>query len=64
MKVDEVVDNDVNERKLKVDVNNTSLVDALKKLKIYDKIVLDCDVLLYQNSAKVVPVAIVNSNNK
>ncbi|MCI8393308.1 MAG: hypothetical protein HFJ23_05970 [Clostridia bacterium] len=64
LKVDEVVDNDVNERKLKVDVNNTSLVDALKKLKIYDKIVLDCDVLLYQNSAKVVPVAIVNSNNK
>lgn len=64
LKVDEVVDNEINERKLKVDVNNTSLVDALKKLKPYDKIVLECDVLLYQNSAKVVPVAIVNSNNK
>lgn len=61
LKVDEVVGNEINERKLKVDVNNTSLVNSLNALKPYDKIVLECDVLLYQNSAKVVPVSIVNS---
>ena len=64
LKVDELTDNSVDERKLKVDVNNTSLVDALQKLKIYDKIVLECDIVLYQNSAKVIPVAVSNSNNK
>lgn len=64
LKVDEIVDGSINERKLKVDTGNTSLIDSLKKLKPYDKIELECDVVLYNNSAKVVPVAICNSNNK
>lgn len=65
LKVDEVTANDISERKLKVDANNTFLIDELKKLKPYDKITLECDVLLYQNSAKVVPVAVKSdSNNK
>lgn len=65
LKVDEVVDGSINERKLKIDTANTSLIDNLKKLKPYDKIELECDVVLYNNSAKVVPVAIIsNSNNK
>lgn len=58
LKVDEVVDGSINERKLKIDANNTFLIDKLKKLKPYDHIILECDVLLYANSAKVVPVAI------
>lgn len=62
LKVDEIgEDNSINERRLKVDPKNLSLVDKLKKLKAYDKINLECDVLLYQNSAKVVPVAIIDS---
>ena len=64
LKVDEVVGNDINERKLKIDKKNVSLVDALKKLNPYAKIVIECDVILYSNNAKVVPVAICDSNNK
>lgn len=61
LKVDECQDGSYNERKLKIDVGNTSLVNALMQLKPYDKIKLECDVLLYQNSAKVVPVGLVGS---
>ena len=64
LKVDEVFEGSVNERKLKIDKENLGLVEALKKLKLYDRVNLECEVLLYQNSAKVVPVAICNSNNK
>lgn len=65
LKVDEITeDGEINERKLKIDANNTFLIDKLKKLKPYDNIILECDVLLYANSAKVVPVAICDSNNK
>ena len=61
LKVDEVVDGSINERKLRVDVNNTMLIDKLKKINPYDKFQLKCDIVLYQNSAKVVPIAIVDS---
>lgn len=64
LKVDEVTDGSINERKLKVDVNNTSLLNELNKLQPYDKIDLECDVVLYQNSAKVIPIAVSVSNNK
>ena len=33
LKVDELVDGSINERKLKIDTANTSLIDNLKKLK-------------------------------
>lgn len=64
LKVDELVDGSINERKLKINVNNTTLLNELNKLKPYDKIDLECDVVLYQNSAKVIPVAVSASNNK
>ena len=64
LKVDEIVDGSINERKLKVDVNNTSLINELNKLKPYDHVNLECDVILYQNSAKVIPIAVSVSNNK
>lgn len=64
LKVDEIQDDKINERKFKVDLKNTGLVDKLKKLKPYDKVTLECDIVIYQNSAKVVPIAIVDSNNK
>ena len=61
LKVDEVVDGSINERKLKIDINNTMLIDKLKKLTPYNKFNLKCDIVLYQNSAKVVPIAIIDS---
>lgn len=61
LKVDEVFEGSIDERKFKIPTDNTSLVDRLKGLKPYDKIKLECDVKLYANSAKVVPVAIVDS---
>lgn len=64
LKVDEVTESGINERKLKVDTKNIGLVDRLKALKPYDKVKLECDVVLYNSSAKVIPIAIVDSNNK
>lgn len=65
LKVDEVTpDGSINERKFNVDINNLGLVDRLKKLKPYEKITLECDILMYNTSAKVVPIALCDSNNK
>ena len=64
LKIDEIIDGNINERKLKLDRENMILVEKIKKLKPYDHFTLECNVVLYQNSAKVVPVAIVDSNNK
>lgn len=64
LKVDEVVEGSINERKLTVDTSNLGLIDRLKKLEPYSKFILECDIVLYQNGAKVVPIAICDSNNK
>ncbi len=61
LKVDEVTDESINERKLKIPIENTTLINSLNKLKPYDHVTLECEVSLYQNSAKVVPSAIVPS---
>lgn len=63
LKVDEVSQNGINERKLKIDKNNTVLLNKLQNLKPYDKINLICDVVLYGANAKVIPIDI-DSNNK
>lgn len=62
LKVDETVDGQINERKLNIGVDNTELINALNGFKPYQALKLECDVVMYQNSAKVVPVAIVGSN--
>lgn len=65
LKLDENVDGSINERKLKVDKNNTGLINQLKDLKAYFEIELECDVILYQNSCKLIPVRLLsNRNNK
>ena len=63
LKVDELLDNSIYERKLKIDKNNTVLLNKLQNIKPYDKIMLLCDVVLYGSNAKVIPVGI-DSNNK
>lgn len=63
LKVDEVSNDGVDERTLKIDKNNTVLLNKLQNKKPYDKINLVCDVVLYGANAKVIPIDI-DSNNK
>lgn len=64
LKVDEVSSDGINERKFNVDINNLSLVSALQKMKPYEKIKLECDIVIYNSSAKVIPVALCSDSNK
>lgn len=65
LKVDENLDGSIGEHKLKVDKNNIGLVDQLKALKPYTEIELECNVVMYQNSCKLIPVSLKSgSNNK
>lgn len=63
LKVDEISENGIFERKLKIDKSNSVLLSKLKNLKPYDKINLICDVVLYGSNARVIPVDL-DSNNK
>ena len=65
LKVDENVDGEINERRLKVDKNNLGLLEQLKSIKPYTEIELECDVKMYSNSCKLIPIRVIsNSNNK
>lgn len=65
LKVDEIKDGVVSERKLKVSVDNDKLVQKLMRKNIYDKIDLQCEIEFGNGSvAKVVPIDLVDSNNK
>lgn len=65
LKVDEIIEgSDVNERKLKVDEKNKVLIEKLKSKKLYEPIKLKCDVQFYGSVAKVIPVDLIDSNNK
>lgn len=59
IKIDEDVNGDMIERKLKFPVQNKVFYDKLSKLAPYTRIVLECDVQLFANNAKVVPFDIV-----
>lgn len=63
LKVDELTDSGIFERKLKIDKANSVLLSKLKNLKAYDKVNLVLDVVLYGSQAKVVPIDL-DSNNK
>ena len=63
LKVDESTYNGIFERKLKVDKENTTLLNKVKNLKPYDKIFLICDIVMYGSNARVVPIDL-DSNNK
>lgn len=59
LKVDEVNGKEINERKLKVNKDNTVLYNKLKDTKPYTAITLEFAVTLYNGNAKVVPVDLV-----
>lgn len=63
LKVDELTQNGIFERKLKIDKANSVLLNKLQNIKPYDKINLICDVVLYGANAKVIPIDL-DSNNK
>lgn len=59
LKVDEVTESGVNEIRLKIPLTNKALFDKLKTKKIYDNIVLDCEVQLSTSYARVVPIDLI-----
>lgn len=63
LKVDELTDSGVVERNFKIAIDS-ALVPQLANKPLYSDITLEFDVILYNTSARVVPVALVNSNNK
>ena len=64
LKVDEMTADGVQERSFKIAIDSV-LIDLLKDMPLYKDIKLEFDVKLYNNgSCRVVPVGLVNSNNK
>lgn len=56
LKIDEVINGEGFERRLKFPVSNKELANKLRDLETYSNIKLICDVQLYASSAKIVPV--------
>lgn len=64
LKVDEKTDKGIYERRLKISKDNSNLVGKLKSLEDYSKIKLSCEVNFYGNKVTVVPVDLIDGNNK
>lgn len=64
LKVDENNNGVINERKLKVSQKNDVLIQKLMKKNAYDPIELLCDIQMFGSTAKVIPVDLIDSNNK
>lgn len=56
VKFDEIVDNSINERKLKFPASNKALYDKFKDFEPYTKVKLFCDVVISNNACKLVPI--------
>lgn len=56
--VDEITD-EIRERKFKFPCTNKKFYDELSKLDSYSKICLDFEVVIYNNSCKLIPVGII-----
>lgn len=59
LKVDENTDNGIYERRFKVKVDNTVLLNKLKNLKPYDKVNLLFDINFYGSKVSVIPIDLV-----
>lgn len=64
LKVDENRDGVINERKLKISQKNDILIQKLMKKNPYEPIELLCDIEFYGSVCKVIPVDLIDSNNK
>ena len=56
VKFDEIIDNKINERKLKFPTSNKVLYDKFVNFKPYSQVVITCDVVLMQNACRLVPI--------
>lgn len=63
--LDEWNNGKLNEVKLKIPETSRDLVAKLQSLEPYSKVLLDCDIIFYNNSIRVIPSDVkVASNNK
>lgn len=56
VKFDEIVENKINERKLKFPVSNKVLFEKFNNLRPYTEVLIDCDVVLGTNTCKLIPI--------
>jgi len=56
VKFDEIVENKINERKLKFPVSNKVLYNKFESLRPYTQVEIICDVVLMQNACRLVPI--------
>lgn len=56
VKFDEIVENKINERKLKFPSSNKVLFEKFSGLRPYTEVLIDCDVVLSANTCKLVPI--------
>ena len=59
LKVDELTPEGIYEMKVKIDKNNTALVDKIKAKNFYDKIKLECEIKFSGSQARVIPVSLI-----
>ena len=62
LKLDEETENGVYERSFKVAIDNP-IVPALAQKKLYEDIVIECDVTIYNTRVSLVPVSVIIINN-
>ncbi len=56
VKFDEIIDNKINERKLKFPSSNKVLYDKFNEFRPYSQVKILCDVVLMQNACRLVPI--------
>lgn len=65
LKVDELKDGKINERKLKFPVDNKDFAKKLEDLTPYTRVIIVFDVTMYSSNCKIVPVnVLINQNTK
>lgn len=56
VKFDEIVENKIDERKLKFPTSNKVLYEKFAKIRPYTQVEIVCDVVLMQNACRLVPI--------
>ena len=64
LKVDEQTDKGIFERQLKVNKDNQVILNQLRSKKTYDKINIQFDVVLYNGGVRIIPLQLLEVNNK
>ena len=62
IKFDEIINNKINERKLKFPYSNKSLADKFSVIRPYTQVEIECDVTLTNNASKLTPIDVKELN--